>query len=211
VLCVAVGRAMTRDVVALVIVQTPGLAHPVYNRSWSSTATLRTRVALFAGVMGTLVWRAMCELRTVIFGISDRLGQIREQLVGARNVERSAACSANESSNWNASCCECNPRHRLAGVDRSCCGDVFRADSDRLVSGLPAAFRVPPGTLIERFGVASRTREHDRSLRDTLALRATVLAMCAVHSIRPFEDAFEKDDAAAAVAVLPRRSRARER
>lgn len=37
-------------------------------------------VALLAGCMSLLVWRAVCELWTVLFGIYDRLGQIRELL-----------------------------------------------------------------------------------------------------------------------------------
>ena len=48
---------------------------------YSFAAGLGTLVfALLAGSMGVLVWRAMCELWTVLFGIYDRLGQIRELL-----------------------------------------------------------------------------------------------------------------------------------
>jgi Domain of unknown function (DUF4282) len=36
--------------------------------------------AIVSGAMGVLVWRVICELWTVLFGIYDRLGQIKEQL-----------------------------------------------------------------------------------------------------------------------------------
>jgi Domain of unknown function (DUF4282) len=36
--------------------------------------------ALLAGSVGVLVWRVICELWTVLFGIYDRLGQIKELL-----------------------------------------------------------------------------------------------------------------------------------
>lgn len=48
---------------------------------YSAAAGLGTVVlALLGGVVGTLLWRVMCELWMVIFGIYDRLGQIKEQL-----------------------------------------------------------------------------------------------------------------------------------
>ncbi len=37
-------------------------------------------MALLGGTIGVLLWRVMCELWMVIFGIYDRLGLIREQL-----------------------------------------------------------------------------------------------------------------------------------
>ena len=47
--------------------------------SYSFKAGLGTLLAaLFFGALGVLIWRAICELWTVIFGIYDRLGQIRD-------------------------------------------------------------------------------------------------------------------------------------
>lgn len=37
-------------------------------------------LSLLGGGLGVLLWRVMCELWMVIFGIYDRLGQIREHL-----------------------------------------------------------------------------------------------------------------------------------
>ena len=37
-------------------------------------------VATLGGAIGTLVWRVICELWMVIFGIDDRLRQIRDHL-----------------------------------------------------------------------------------------------------------------------------------
>ena len=37
-------------------------------------------VAILGGAIGTLVWRVICELWMVIFGIDDRLRQIRDDL-----------------------------------------------------------------------------------------------------------------------------------
>lgn len=37
-------------------------------------------VAVLGGTIGVLVWRVVCELWMVIFGIYDRIGQVRELL-----------------------------------------------------------------------------------------------------------------------------------
>jgi hypothetical protein len=37
-------------------------------------------MALVAMVLGLLLWRVMCELYIVIFGMFDRMGQIRDEL-----------------------------------------------------------------------------------------------------------------------------------
>jgi Domain of unknown function (DUF4282) len=45
-----------------------------------ATGTGTLVFAIVSGAMGVLVWRVICELWTVLFGIYDRLGQIKDQL-----------------------------------------------------------------------------------------------------------------------------------
>ena len=46
---------------------------------YSFTAGLGTLLAaVLGGTLGAMVWRVVCELWMVIFGIYDRLGQVRE-------------------------------------------------------------------------------------------------------------------------------------
>jgi len=41
-------------------------------------------IAILGGIIGILVWRVLCELWMVIFGIYDRIGQVRELLAQER-------------------------------------------------------------------------------------------------------------------------------
>ena len=54
---------------------------------YSFSAGLGTLLtALLGGSIGVLVWRVICELWMVIFGIYDRLGQVRELMTAERQA-----------------------------------------------------------------------------------------------------------------------------
>lgn len=42
-------------------------------------------VAILAGLFGLLFWRVMIEVYMVLFGIFERLGQVRDHLVGEKD------------------------------------------------------------------------------------------------------------------------------
>ena len=47
--------------------------------SWGGGGIVQVIVAIFGFVFGVLFWRVMMELYTVLFGIYERLGEIRDK------------------------------------------------------------------------------------------------------------------------------------
>jgi Domain of unknown function (DUF4282) len=68
--------------IAVVVAAFAGLAAMRFS---ATTGLGSLVVALGGGAVGLLVWRVVCELWMVTFGIHERLGAIKEQLSAPRN------------------------------------------------------------------------------------------------------------------------------